>query len=169
MLLYEICIPAVLGPITNGLPNSIIPKILEIPLSVLCLHPVAPFAISSLALPILVSPTPVTNVSSADDTLVTGVGDTSIGNARDEIANGATGCKHSTDNGISKILGIMEFGSPLVIGPRTAGIQISYNNTRGLTLNDGDGEDSNVIYLWDVSFFDFTMTTKVRRSRGAWR
>ena len=102
----------------------------------------------------------------ADDTLVTGVGDTTVGNARDEIRNGATGCTHSTDNGISKILGIMEFGSPLVIGPRTAGIQISYNNTRGLTLNDGGG--SNVIYLWDVSFFDFTMTTKVRRSRGAW-
>ena len=102
----------------------------------------------------------------ADDTLVTGVGNTEIGNARDEIANEATGCKHSTDNGISKILGIMEFGSPLVIGPRTAGIQISYNNTRGLTLNDGGG--TNVVYLWDVSFFDFTMTTKVRRSRGAW-
>jgi hypothetical protein len=104
----------------------------------------------------------------ADDTLVTGVGNTKIGNARDEIANGTTGCIHSTDNGISKILGIMEFGSPLVIGPRTAGIQISYNNTRGLTLNDGDGSDNNVIYLWDVSFFDFTMTAKVRRSRGAW-
>jgi hypothetical protein len=104
----------------------------------------------------------------ADDTLVTGVGNTKIGNARDEIANGTTGCIHSTDNGISKILGIMEFGSPLVIGPRTAGIQISYNNTRGLRLNDGNGSDSNVIYLWDVAFFDFTMTAKVRRSRGAW-
>ena len=100
----------------------------------------------------------------ADDTLVTGVGVSP--NGTDEIRNGETGCTHSTDNGISKILGIMEFGSPLVIGPRTAGIQISYNNTRGLTLNDGGG--SNVIYLWDVSFFDFTMTTKVRRSRGAW-
>ena len=102
----------------------------------------------------------------ADDTLVTGVGVSP--NGTDEIRNGATGCIHSTDNGISKILGIMEFGSPLVIGPRTAGIQISYNNTRGLRLNDGDGGKTNVIYLWDVAFFDFTMTTKVRRSRGAW-
>ena len=101
----------------------------------------------------------------ADDTLVTGVGVSP--NGTDEIRNGETGCVHSTDNGISKILGIMEFGSPLVIGPRTAGIQISYNNTRGLTLNDGGG--TNVVYLWDVSFFDFTMTTKVRRSRGSWR
>ena len=35
------------------------------------------------------------------------------------------GCRDKTDNGISKIIGIMEFGTPIVIGPRTAGIEIN--------------------------------------------
>ena len=44
---------------------NFIPKILEIPLSVLCIHPVAPFLISSV--PLGLTPTPVTNVSLASN------------------------------------------------------------------------------------------------------
>jgi hypothetical protein len=99
----------------------------------------------------------------SDDTLVTGVGATDT----DQIKNGLTGCIHRTDNGVSKIQGIMEFGTPIVIGPRTAGIEIKYNNTRGMALNDGGG--TNRVYFWDMAFFDFTMTAKAARARGSWR
>ena len=99
----------------------------------------------------------------SDDTLVTGVGATDT----DQIKNGLTGCIHSTDNGVSKILGIMELGTPIIIGPRTSGIEIKYNNSRGMRLNDGQA--SNSIYMWDMAFFDFTMTAKTARARGSWR
>jgi len=99
----------------------------------------------------------------SDDTLVAGVGATDT----DQIKNGLTGCIHRTDNGVSKILGIMEFGTPMVISPRTAGIEIKYNNSRGMTINDGGG--TNRVYFWDMSFFDFTMTAKTARARGSWR
>ena len=99
----------------------------------------------------------------SDDTLVTGVGATDT----DQIKNGLTGCIHRTDNGVSKMQGIMEFGTPIVIGPSTAGIEIKYNNTRGMALNDGGG--TNRVYFWDMAFFDFTMTAKAARARGSWR
>jgi hypothetical protein len=99
----------------------------------------------------------------SDDTLVTGVGATDT----DQIKNGLTGCIHRTDNGVSKIQGIMEFGTPIVIGPSTAGIEIKYNNTQGMALNDGGG--TNRVYFWDMAFFDFTMTAKAARARGSWR
>jgi hypothetical protein len=99
----------------------------------------------------------------SDDTLVTGVGATET----DQIKNGLAGCRDKTDNGISKIQGIMEFGTPMVIGPRTAGIEIKYNNSRGMRLNDGGG--TNRVYFWDMAFFDFTMTAKAARTRGSWR
>ena len=99
----------------------------------------------------------------SDDTLVTGVGVTDT----DQIKNGLTGCIHRTDNGVSKIQGIMEFGTPMVIGPNTAGIEIKYNNTQGMALNDGGG--TNRVYFWDMAFFDFTMTAKAARARGSWR
>ena len=99
----------------------------------------------------------------SDDTLVTGVGATDT----DQIKNGLAGCIDKTDNGISKIQGIMEFGTPIVIGPRSAGVEIRYNNTRGMALNDGGGTDR--VYFWDMAFFDFTMTAKTARARGSWR
>ena len=98
----------------------------------------------------------------SDDTLVTGVGATDT----DQIKNGLTGCKSGSDNGVSKIQGIMELG-PMVIGPRTGGIEIKYNNSRGMRLNDGGGTDR--VYFWDMAFFDFTMTAKTARARGSWR
>ena len=97
----------------------------------------------------------------SDDTLVTGVGATDT----DQIWFGLAGCKHTTNNGVSKIQGIMELG-PMIIGPRTAGIEIKYNNSRGMRLNE-DGSDT--IYMWDMAYFDFTMTAKAARARGSWR
>jgi len=42
------------------------------------------------------------------------------------------------------------------ITPETNGIQIKYNNTRGLTLDMSSS--SNVMYKFDSAFFDFSMT-----------
>ena len=97
----------------------------------------------------------------SDDTLVTGVGATDT----DQIRFGLAGCTHRTNNGVSKVQGIMELG-PMIIGPRTAGIEIKYNNSRGMTLNE-DGSDT--IYMWDMAYFDFTMNAKTARARGSWR
>ena len=96
----------------------------------------------------------------ADGTLVDGVG------ADDQIAVGQTGCQSGSSNGISSIVGIMNFTKPITIGPSTAGIQIKYNNTQGLKL---DLNGSDTFYKFDVAFFDFTLTPKRSRARGAWR
>jgi len=96
----------------------------------------------------------------ADGTLVDGVG------ADDQIAVGQTGCQSGSSNGISSIVGIMNFTKPITIGPSTAGIQIKYNNTQGLKL---DLNGSDTFYKFDVAFFDFTLTPKKSRARGAWR
>ena len=99
----------------------------------------------------------------SDDTLMTGVGATDT----DQIRFGLAGCTHRTNNGVSKVQGIMELG-PMIIGPRTAGIEIKYNNSRGMRLNVHEGDLSR-IYMWDMAFFDFTMTAKAARARGSWR
>ena len=96
----------------------------------------------------------------ADGTLVDGVSD------EDLIAKGQTGCQSGSSNGISSIVGIMNFTKPITIGPSTAGIQIKYNNTQGLKL---DLNGSDTFYKFDVAFFDFTLTPKKSRARGAWR
>ena len=100
----------------------------------------------------------------ADDTLVDGVGVVDT----DQIKANEIGCRSGVDNGISKVMGVMTLADPLVIGANTAGIQIKYNNTQGLKLDDGGG--TNRIFKWDVAFFDFTITAKkARRGRGSWR
>ena len=68
----------------------------------------------------------------SDGTLVTGVGGTDT----DQIKNGVTGCEGGVSNGVSLIQGIMALD--LKITPDTTGIQIKYNNTRGLR------------YLWEI-------------------
>jgi hypothetical protein len=88
----------------------------------------------------------------ADDTLVDGVGAVDT----DQIKNGTNGCKSRKNNGISKVMGVMAFATPLVIGANTAGIQVEFNNTQGLKLDDGG--NTNRIFKWDVAFFDFTLT-----------
>ena len=101
----------------------------------------------------------------SDDTMVTGV--IASGDDIDQIKLNSTGCIPGTDNGVSKVQGIMELG-PMIIGPRTAGIEIKYNNSRGMRLKVHEGDLSR-IYMWDMAFFDFTMTAKAARARGSWR
>jgi hypothetical protein len=100
----------------------------------------------------------------ADDTLVDGVGAVDT----DQIKNGANGCISRNSNGISKVMGVMAFATPLVIGANTAGIQVEFNNTQGLMLDDGG--NTNRIFKWDVAFFDFTLTAvPLPRNKGDFR
>ena len=87
----------------------------------------------------------------SNGTLHDGVGVTDT----DQIKNTLTGCVVTgSANGISFIQGIMPLD--LKITPDTTGIQIKYNNTRGLTLFM---ESSNVIEKFDSAFFDFSLST----------
>jgi hypothetical protein len=97
-------------------------------------------------------------------TLVDGVGDVDT----DQIKDGTTGCKPNVDNGVARLLGIMEYETPIVIGPSTAGLQIKYNNLRGMAIDMNSSTDHK-FWKWDMSFFDFTLTAKKSRARGAWR
>ena len=85
----------------------------------------------------------------SDGTLVTGVGGTDT----DQIKNGVTGCEGGVSNGVSLIQGIMALD--LKITPDTTGIQIKYNNTRGISLTMGN---SNVMTQFDSAFFDFDLS-----------
>ena len=62
------------------------------------------------------------------------------GTDTDQIKNGVTGCEAGVSNGVSLIQGIMALD--LKITPETTGIQIKYNNTRGISLTMGS---SNVM------------------------
>jgi hypothetical protein len=65
-------------------------------------------------------------------------------------------------------MGVMAFATPLVIGANTGGIQVEFNNTQGLRLDDGGG--TNRIFKWDVAFFDFTLTAlPLPRNKGDFR
>ena len=97
----------------------------------------------------------------ADDTLHNDVPDDS-----DLVPASSSGCSSGTNNEVSKIMGVMTLATPIEIGANTAGMQIKYNNTRSLKIDLGG--DSK-IYKWDIAFFDFTLTAKKARSRGAWR
>ena len=96
----------------------------------------------------------------ADDTLHNDVPDNDI------VPSSSDGCTGGTNNEISKIMGVMTFGTPIEIAANTVGMEIEYNNTQSLKLDLG-GDSS--IYKWDVAFFDFTITAKKARSRGSWR
>ena len=96
----------------------------------------------------------------ADGTLLDGVG------ADDRIARGQTGCQSGSSGGITSIMGIMNLVKPITIGPSTAGIQIAYNNTQGMLL---DLSSQDTFYKFNIAFFDFTLTAKKARARGAWR
>ena len=100
----------------------------------------------------------------SDMTLVDGVGAVEL----DQIKDGTAGCNPDVDNGVARLLGIMEYETPIVIGPSTAGLQIKYNNLRGMAIDEDTGTDFK-FWKWDMSFFDFTLTVKESRARGAWR
>jgi hypothetical protein len=88
----------------------------------------------------------------SNGTLVDTVGNS--GNDTDQISNGDTGCEGGVSNGVTRIQGIMALD--LKITPDTTGIQIKYNNTRGLTLDMGS--TSNRMYKFDSAFFDFSLS-----------
>ncbi len=87
----------------------------------------------------------------SDGTLVDGV--IASGSNIDQIENGVTGCEAGVSNGVSLIQGIMPID--LKITPETTGIQISYNNTRGISLTMGA---SNVMTMFDSAYFDFSLS-----------
>ena len=88
----------------------------------------------------------------SNGTLHDGVGATDT----DQIKNTLTGCVVTgSANGISFIQGIMPLD--LKITPETTGIQISYNNTRGISLDMSS--TTNQMYKFDSAFFDFSLST----------
>ena len=89
----------------------------------------------------------------------------SEGSTVDRIPNNNTGCKANVDNGIKFIVGVMQFSNPIVISSRTAGLQVTFGNSRGIML---DVASLNKFWKFDVAFFDFNIKSKQRRSRGAW-
>jgi len=101
----------------------------------------------------------------ADDTLHDDVPGTDI------VPSNSDGCTSGTNNEVSKIMGVMTLATPIEISANTVGMQIAYNNTRGLKLDLGDEneDDESSIYKWDIAFFDFTLTAKKARSRGSFR
>ena len=86
----------------------------------------------------------------SNGTLLDGVGGTDT----DQIKNGVTGCEGGVSNGVSLIQGIMPLD--LKITPETTGIQISYNNTRGISLDMSS--TTNQMYKFDSAFFDFSLS-----------
>ena len=87
----------------------------------------------------------------SNGTLHDGVGATDT----DQIKNTLTGCVVTgSANGISFIQGIMPLD--LKITPETTGIQISYNNTRGISLDMSS--TSNQMYKFDSAYFDFDVS-----------
>ena len=90
----------------------------------------------------------------SDLTLVDGVGATDT----DQIKNGLTGCTGGADHGISRLIGVMPLVNPIKITPETIGLQIKYNNTRGLAKSMTS--TTNMIGYFDSAFFDFDLIAK---------
>ncbi len=88
----------------------------------------------------------------SDETLIDGVGATDD----DQIKNGVAGCTGGADHGISRIVGVMPLN--LTINPETTGLQIKYNNTRGITKSMTS--TTNMIGYFDSAFFDFDLIVK---------
>ena len=90
----------------------------------------------------------------SDLTLLDGVGGTDA----DQIKNGVAGCTGGADHGISRIIGVMPLAKAVKITPQTTGLQIKYNNTRGLTKSMTS--TTNMIGYFDSAFFDFDLIAK---------
>ncbi len=89
-----------------------------------------------------------------DLTLLDGVGATDA----DQIKNGVAGCTGGAAHGISRIIGVMPLAKAVKITPQTSGLQIKYNNTRGLTKSMTG--TTNMIGYFDSAFFDFDLIAK---------
>ena len=92
----------------------------------------------------------------SDLTLLNGVGVSP--SATDQIKNGETGCTGGSDHGISRILGVMPLATPIKITPQTIGLQIKYNNTRGITMSMTS--TTNMIGYFDSAYFDFDLIAR---------
>jgi len=90
----------------------------------------------------------------SDLTLLNGVGATDT----DQIKNGETGCTGGADHGISRIIGVMPLATTIKITPQTTGLQIKYNNTRGITLDMTS--TTNEIDYFDSAYFDFDLIAR---------
>ena len=90
----------------------------------------------------------------SDLTLVDGVGATDT----DQIKNGVAGCTGGASHGISRIIGVMPLAKAIKITPETSGLQIKYNNTRGLSKSMTS--TTNMIGYFDSAFFDFDLISK---------
>jgi hypothetical protein len=90
----------------------------------------------------------------SDLTLLNGVGATDT----DQIKNGETGCTGGADHGISRLIGVMPLATTIKITPQTTGLQIKYNNTRGITLDMTS--TTNEIDYFDSAYFDFDLIAR---------
>ena len=92
----------------------------------------------------------------SDGTLHDGVGAVRT----DMIKSGSNGCTMTNNHGVEKIIGIVPFN--IKIDRETNGIQIEYNNTKGIGLDALTiGGMANKIYQFNNNaFFDFNLITK---------
>ena len=90
----------------------------------------------------------------SDLTLLDGVGATDT----DQIKNGVAGCTGGADHGISRVLGVMPLATTIKITPQTTGLQIKYNNTRGITKSMTS--TTNMIGYFDSAYFDFELIAR---------
>ena len=90
----------------------------------------------------------------SDLTLLDGVGATDT----DQIKNGVAGCTGGADHDIARIIGIMPLATTIKITPQTTGLQIKYNNSRGITKSMTS--TTNMIGYFDSAFFDFNLITR---------
>ena len=90
----------------------------------------------------------------SDLTLLDGVGATDT----DQIKNGVAGCTGGADHDIARIIGVMPLATPIKITPQTIGLQIKYNNTRGLSKSMTS--TTNMIGYFDAAYFDFDLIAR---------
>jgi hypothetical protein len=90
----------------------------------------------------------------SDLTLLNGVGATDA----DQIKNGVAGCTGGADHDIARIIGVMPLATTIKITPQTTGLQIKYNNTRGITLDMTS--TTNEIDYFDSAYFDFDIIAR---------
>ena len=90
----------------------------------------------------------------SDLTLLDGVGATDT----DQIKNGIAGCTGGADHDIARIIGVMPLATTMKITPQTTGLQIKYNNTRGITKSMTS--TTNMIGYFDSAYFDFDLIVR---------
>ena len=67
-----------------------------------------------------------------------------------QIPSGDAGCASGNSNGVTKIMGVMPLGDPIVIDASTGGLQMEYNTTQSSKL--GMTSTANDIYKFEVAW-----------------